>query len=792
VTAGDNRLRVTPSSDGALADGLKVYVKTADGSEVTITTAAVPQDFTEVEEGKVNIAGGVITVTLDAADANGGPTKLKSGGTVTVTLAADAQISQVGSIEAQSYNSADTAPPDKVTGLAATNGNTESVLTWTDPDDEDFDHVVITWTPGGTTPVSVAKEEETYTANGTLYTFTVKAVDAAGNKSTGVTATATPEASTPDTTPPAEVTDLSATNGDTESVLTWTDPTDEDFHHVVITWTPGGTDPVSVTKRAETYTATSLINDTTYTFTVKTVDATGNKSTGVTATATPTAEESEPEIPAAAITNGVIIKTVGNALDETVTVTLSGGATFKADLGDRSGWITGWSGGTNPDWLTIGITWTGNTALEIALTGQAEALATTPLTLTIPVAALDGADEDIVATGNFSLTVKTAAENVADELANSLGEGVTASGTTVTVTGATATVSGSAPVVVPAGVTLSVAANGKLTVAGTLNVETGAVVNVGNGAEIEVSGSYSLGNEVTGTNDGTVTVTATGTITNETDVDIGGSGTNVVEAGGTVYFSSSVLFVGSDEEADAVFQLGEGATFSFDNSGFELDGEVTLNTGNSGSTFELNAGAQALTLTAGSTLTVKGGKTLSVTRTGERSGPGVVGDTGARIIVTGTLDVSGDSAHSNFYDGDGAKITASQTDAAFTWNASAGGEGNAGWVVDTSPRTPGSVVVTVVTVEDGYDAILDIDVSTGIATVTPDENGIVTFTPVSGYTGIKWYLFNGVGTTEAVSNTYPFNTASIENRPYTLTVTAEKGRHLFSQTVTFTVGEPAE
>jgi hypothetical protein len=112
----------------------------------------------------------------------------------------------------------------------------------------------------------------------------------------------------------------------------------------------------------------------------------------------------------------------------------------------------------------------------------------------------------------------------------------------------------------------------------------------------------------------------------------------------------------------------------------------------------------------------------------------------------------------------------------------------------TKPLPPGSLVVRV---EDGYDAILDIGVSTGFATVTSDDNGIVTFTPVSGYTGIKWYLFNGVGTTEAVSNTYDFSTDSIENRPYTLTVTAVKGGHLFSQTVTFTVGaesgeEPAE
>jgi hypothetical protein len=90
----------------------------------------------------------------------------------------------------------DTAPPADVTGLSAAGGNEKAVLNWTDPADADLDHVEITWTNGGTTPQTVAKGTQTYTATGltndTGYTFTVKAVDTAGNKSAGQTAVATP------------------------------------------------------------------------------------------------------------------------------------------------------------------------------------------------------------------------------------------------------------------------------------------------------------------------------------------------------------------------------------------------------------------------------------------------------------------------------------------------------------------------------------------------------------------------------------------------------------------------
>jgi hypothetical protein len=65
-------------------------------------------------------------------------------------------------------------------------------LTWTDPADGDLDHIEITWTNGGTTPVSVAKGIQTWTGglsdgltNGTAYTLPLRRWTPWGTKTPG-------------------------------------------------------------------------------------------------------------------------------------------------------------------------------------------------------------------------------------------------------------------------------------------------------------------------------------------------------------------------------------------------------------------------------------------------------------------------------------------------------------------------------------------------------------------------------------------------------------------------------
>jgi chitodextrinase len=181
----------------------------------------------------------------------------------------------------------DETPPAEVTVLTPAAGNGQVTLTWTDPADEDLAYIEITFGPTAgnstqstTVPTAVQTRTVTGLANGTEYTFTVRAVDTTGNRSEGATTTATPQ----DITAPADVTGLAATAGFEQITLSWTDPADPDFDHVEITFSPEAPDvtqPISISKGAERGTVKGLENGTGYTFTVKAVDDSGNSSNGV-------------------------------------------------------------------------------------------------------------------------------------------------------------------------------------------------------------------------------------------------------------------------------------------------------------------------------------------------------------------------------------------------------------------------------------------------------------------------------------------------------------------------------
>ncbi len=91
----------------------------------------------------------------------------------------------------------DTTSPTEVTELAAARSSGTAALVWTDPTDEDLAGIQVTWEPGGTEAQEVGLGVGEYVAtgltNGTEYTFTVAAVDEAGNVSAGETIAVTPE-----------------------------------------------------------------------------------------------------------------------------------------------------------------------------------------------------------------------------------------------------------------------------------------------------------------------------------------------------------------------------------------------------------------------------------------------------------------------------------------------------------------------------------------------------------------------------------------------------------------------
>ena len=198
----------------------------------------------------------------------------------------------------------DKTPPAEVTELKAVAGNGKVSLSWKNPGDADLYQVEIIASPAeGTLGNSVYLFAEkgkamSFTAeglsNGTAYTFTVKTLDKALNKSTGVsTAEAVKPIDTIDKTPPAEVTKLKATAGDGKVSLSWKNPGDADLYQVEITASPAAgtlTNPVYLSAAkgaAGSFMVEGLTGGQEYTFTVKTIDKTLNVGTAVTVKATP-------------------------------------------------------------------------------------------------------------------------------------------------------------------------------------------------------------------------------------------------------------------------------------------------------------------------------------------------------------------------------------------------------------------------------------------------------------------------------------------------------------------------
>ena len=213
----------------------------------------------------------------------------------------------------------DQTAPANVTNLVVTAADGNAVLTWTNPEDTDFAGVQVAMSPAeGTLANAVSLGKDVTSLNvsglkvGSEYTFTVKTFDTSLNYSTGaeVTATVADNSEKPDTTAPADVTNLVATNIATSVLLEWKDAQDADILGYEVSWDK--TIPVnrSVSMEANTmmiapktqgcYVSNLEIGES-YTFTVKSVDLSGNKSAGQTVTLTYTPNNAEISIESVSI-----------------------------------------------------------------------------------------------------------------------------------------------------------------------------------------------------------------------------------------------------------------------------------------------------------------------------------------------------------------------------------------------------------------------------------------------------------------------------------------------------------
>ncbi len=197
---------------------------------------------------------------------------------------------------------ADATPPPPVALTAAAGPNGRATVTWTDPADSDFSHILLSWTP-----VVSGQEEQprridsgagaaviTGLTHAQTYTFTAVSVDAAGNRSaasTGVTATA-------DTATIGPVILTAAAGPDGSAVITWDDPPGAAFASIALSWSGAAaqTSPLTVNAGAETTTITGLTNGTEYSFTAVSVTTSGDRSAASDAV-TVTADSVKPDTP---------------------------------------------------------------------------------------------------------------------------------------------------------------------------------------------------------------------------------------------------------------------------------------------------------------------------------------------------------------------------------------------------------------------------------------------------------------------------------------------------------------
>lgn len=185
----------------------------------------------------------------------------------------------------------DNIPPSTPTGLVAAAGDKQVALSWNGSTDNVGVVGYLVYRNGTQVAQTTAT---TYTdsglTDGTSYSYTVVAFDAAGNNSTASgAASATPQAVVTGT-PPSTPTGVTALAGDTQVALSWNASTANAGVAGYRVYRSGG--QVAQTT-ATTYTDNGLTDGTGYSYTVVAFDAAGNVSTASTAvSATPLAPTS--------------------------------------------------------------------------------------------------------------------------------------------------------------------------------------------------------------------------------------------------------------------------------------------------------------------------------------------------------------------------------------------------------------------------------------------------------------------------------------------------------------------
>ncbi len=255
-TAGNQQVTVRWTAPATGGSQITKYVVTASPGGASATVTGNPPAATAIATGLTN--GTAYTFKVQTSNAIG-----------------------AGTLSAASAAVTPYTVPGAPTGVSATARNGQATVTWTAPafnGGSTITSYTITSSPGaftGTVSGNPPATSGTVTglANGTAYTFTVYATNAAGN---GASSNAS-NSVTPSTTPGAP-TNVVATAGDGQAGVSWTAPANggSTITSYKVTSSPGGlTATVTGNPAGTAATVTGLTNLTSYTFTVVATNANG-------------------------------------------------------------------------------------------------------------------------------------------------------------------------------------------------------------------------------------------------------------------------------------------------------------------------------------------------------------------------------------------------------------------------------------------------------------------------------------------------------------------------------------
>jgi len=173
------------------------------------------------------------------------------------------------------------------TGLTATAGNAQVMLTWTASTGATSYYVKRSTATGGPYTQIATQAGTSYTdtglSNGTKYYYVVSAYNSAGQSANSTEVSATPTVAAP----PAAPTNLMATPGNAQVALTWSASGGATSYNVKRSPTNGSGYAKIGTSTAPAFTDTGLTNGTAYFYVVSGVNASGEGADSSQATATP-------------------------------------------------------------------------------------------------------------------------------------------------------------------------------------------------------------------------------------------------------------------------------------------------------------------------------------------------------------------------------------------------------------------------------------------------------------------------------------------------------------------------